>query len=97
MDDFRKKISWGFAFFAAATLLSCSKDDIPIPACLTGDCDARMIFPTSNDSNGYYHVKLDWSREYLNFLNIYFLLLLLTDSYNLVYLLHVRYEMDVIC
>lgn len=62
---FKKKISWGLALFAAASLLSCSKDALPTPACESGDCDARMIFPTSKDSNGYYHVKLDWTREYL--------------------------------
>ena len=62
---FRKKISWGLALFAAASLLSCSKDALPTPSCTTGDCNAKMIFPTDKDANGYYHVKLDWSREYL--------------------------------
>ena len=62
---FKKKISWGLALFAAASLLSCSKDALPTPPCLGGDCDARMIFPADKDANGYYHIKLDWSREYL--------------------------------
>ena len=62
---FKKKISWGLALFAAAAFLSCSKDPLPSPACETGDCEAIMIFPTDKDANGYYHVELDWTREYL--------------------------------
>lgn len=58
------------AFRAAAVglltvlTLSCTKDDTPAP-CLNGPCDAQMIFPVQPDQNGYYHIKLDWSREYL--------------------------------
>ena len=63
---FRKKISWGLALFAAAAFLSCEKDDLsPSYICTNGDCDAAMIFPVLPDANGYYHVELDWSREYL--------------------------------
>lgn len=64
---FRKKISWGLALFAAAAaVISCSKDDTPfLDTCTTGDCNAQMIFPTNADSNGYYHIPLDWSRDYL--------------------------------
>ena len=62
---FKKKNSWGLALFAAASLLSCQKDTIASDTCLSGDCNARMIFPTILDSNGYYHMELDWSREYL--------------------------------
>ena len=63
---FKSKISWGLALFCAAAIASCSSDDLPVtPACTSGDCDARMIFPVDRDVNGYYHVELDWSRDFL--------------------------------
>ena len=63
---FRKKIAVRLALFAAASaVLSCTIDPIPIDTCLGGECNAKMIFPNSMDENGYYHVKLDWTREYL--------------------------------
>lgn len=42
---------------------SCTKTEDPT-VCITGDCDAEMIFPITLDENGYYHVDLDWNREY---------------------------------
>jgi hypothetical protein len=45
-----------------ATLSSCSKEDT-LTAC-DGDCQAYLEFPGELDENGYYHVKLDWNREY---------------------------------
>lgn len=63
---FRIKIARQLALFcAAASVFSCTVDPIPVDTCTTGECDARMIFPTQVDENGYYHVKLDWSRQYL--------------------------------
>lgn len=54
------------AFCAAAVAvitLSCSTDLILPLACPDG-CQAQMVFPVSADENGYYHIRLDWSREY---------------------------------
>jgi len=63
---FRIKIARQLALFcAAASVFSCTIDPLPIDTCTTGDCDARMIFPTQADENGYYHIPLDWSRQYL--------------------------------
>lgn len=57
------------AFRAAATLFiiltlaSCTKPSDPT-VCITGDCNAEMIFPISIDENGFYHVDLSWDLEY---------------------------------
>lgn len=55
------------AFRAAACLLilaSCTPDEIATDTC-PGGCDAQMIFPVQADANGYYHIELDWTGEYL--------------------------------
>lgn len=58
------------AFRAAAwpililSALSCTAEQFD-ETCITGDCEAFMVFPVKADKNGYYHVKLDWTREYL--------------------------------
>ena len=63
------------AFRAAAlpililTALSCSKDTVST-TCPGGDCYAIMVFPQSIDENGYYHVPLDWSREYYPYFSV---------------------------
>ena len=57
------------AFRAAACLFlllpafSCSNEDLP-PVCITGNCDAEMVFPIAIDENGYYHVDLSWDQQY---------------------------------
>jgi len=69
MED---NFSWQLRAFRAAvifllipTLFSCEEQfDYP-PACLGGECEARMLFSTPADENGYYHVKLNWNRDYL--------------------------------
>lgn len=59
------------AFRAAAAglcvlfLTSCEPTDLFSPTCETGDCDASILFYSNQDSNGYYHVELDWTGEYL--------------------------------
>lgn len=53
----------GFAFVFILTQ-ACTPEPLDSP-CISGDCDARMIFPSPADENGYYHVQLDWTREYL--------------------------------
>jgi len=63
------------AFRAAAwpllTLLAlaCSKPSDP-SVCITGDCNAEMVFPISLDENGYYHVDLSWDQEYYPYFSI---------------------------
>lgn len=47
-------------------LINCTKpDDISSP-CISGDCDARLILNYPLDSNGYYHVDLDFDAAYQN-------------------------------
>ena len=59
-----------FLLFALGLLFSCQKDDLgPKFICTNGDCDAAILFPMLPDSNGYYHVPLDWTREYLPYIN----------------------------
>ena len=59
------------AFRAAAvglflfTLASCEKDFLLPPTCESGECNAYIEFYKDIDSNGYYHVELDWTGEYL--------------------------------
>ena len=69
---FRKKISWGLALFCAAAIaVSCQKDDLsPSYICTNGECDAAILFLMPPDLNGYYHVPLDWSREYLPYFSV---------------------------
>lgn len=49
---------------ASFALLSCEAEPI-LPDTCPGGCDAQMLFPVQVDANGYYHVKLDWTGEYL--------------------------------
>ena len=59
------------AFRAAAvgliliTLSSCTPEPILPPTCESGDCNAYIEFYRTKDINGYYHVELDWTGEYL--------------------------------
>ena len=48
---------------------ACLKEDDKVYGACEGECDARMIFPTSKE-NGFYNVELDWSREYLPYFSI---------------------------
>jgi hypothetical protein len=57
------------AFRAAACLIllstaSCTVDPVAPDTC-PGGCDAQMLFPVQADTNGYYHIGLDWTGEYL--------------------------------
>ena len=58
------------AILILPAFFSCSTDDLQIDTCITGDCNAIMVFPNAKDTNGYYHVKLDWTREYLPYFAI---------------------------
>ena len=74
----KNKNSWQLrAFCAAAKPLlflllatSCTPSDDFSTTCPSGDCDAGVVFPVQPDENGYYHVKLDWTREYLPYFSV---------------------------
>ena len=53
----------GLLVLMLAMFASCSKDDIP-QVCYDGSCDASLELPGNLDSNGYYHIDLDWNGEY---------------------------------
>lgn len=72
-----KKIAARLRAFRAAAciilpllILSCTVDDVVPNACLGGECDATMDFGFPKDSNGFYHVSLDWNREYYPYFTI---------------------------
>lgn len=58
-------------FLLPLLLLNCTKDDNVSSPCITGDCDARLILNYPQDSNGYYHVDLDFTGEYYPRFNIF--------------------------
>tara|TARA_R110000744_G_scaffold196568_1_gene315831 strand:+ start:1475 stop:2125 length:651 start_codon:yes stop_codon:yes gene_type:complete len=47
------------------TIVSCTKENVKPPLCPDGNCDGSIFAPYPKDSNGYYHVDLDFSSEYL--------------------------------
>ena len=47
------------------TIVSCTKENVKPPLCPDGNCDGSVFAPYPKDSNGYYHVDLDFSSEYL--------------------------------
>jgi len=63
------------AFRAAVVLIliafthACTKPPLTPDTC-PGGCDAQMVFPSNKDQNGYYHVELDWTREYLPYFHL---------------------------
>ena len=58
-------------FLLPLLLINCTKPDDVSSPCISGDCDARLILDYPLDSNGYYHVDLDFNGEYYPRLNIY--------------------------
>ena len=52
-------------------LINCTKPDDLSSPCISGDCDARLILDYPLDSNGYYHIDLDFNGEYYPRFNIY--------------------------
>jgi len=67
-----KKFSWQLRAFRAAAVglifyltLSCSPEPLLPAVCESGDCSSYIEFHRDKDSNGYYHVELDWTGEYL--------------------------------
>lgn len=74
----KNKNSWQLRAFCATAkpvlftllLAACSPSDDFSTACPFGDCEAGMVFPVPPDINGYYHVRLDWSRDYLPYFSV---------------------------
>ena len=50
--------------FLIVLLTSCSPDELSPDTC-PGGCDGQMLWNYERDANGYYHVPLDWTGEYL--------------------------------
>lgn len=62
------------AFRAAAwpliSLLALSCTPESLPETCPGGCDAKIVFSKQADKNGFYHVQLDWTREYLPYFTV---------------------------
>lgn len=39
--------------------------------CVAGDCEGKMVLNYTKDSNGFYHVPLDWSGPYYPRFDLY--------------------------
>jgi len=53
------------ALLLSFSLSSCSPETmLDPPTCINGDCNAEFFIDGNLDSNGYYHVKLDWESQY---------------------------------
>ena len=52
-------------------IVSCSKEEVRPSLCINGDCNGSLFIPYPEDSNGYYHVDLDFNGEYLPRFDIY--------------------------
>ena len=56
---------------STAVVTSCSEEEIIPSLCPDGTCDGALYIPYPKDSNGYYHVDLDFTGEYLPRFSIY--------------------------
>lgn len=43
---------------------SCTKEEIVTPTCINNDCSAQFYIPGELDSNGFYHIELEWDNQY---------------------------------
>tara|TARA_R100000805_G_C3542993_1_gene57437 strand:- start:24 stop:647 length:624 start_codon:yes stop_codon:yes gene_type:complete len=98
MNKLIEKISWQLCAFCAASamLVSCTIEEILPPPCVDGDCNAEMVFPVQADENGYYHIELDWTGEYLPYFNVDVFASKLDDyyAYNGVHNVEARFDSD---
>jgi hypothetical protein len=53
-----------FFLFCGCLFISCEKEKVKPPLCPSGDCIANLILPSTPDQNGFYHMKLDWTRDF---------------------------------
>lgn len=51
--------------------VSCSQEEINPSLCPDGSCDGALYIPFPKDSNGFYHVDLDFNGEFLPRFDIY--------------------------
>lgn len=49
----------------ALLIYSCTPEPFLPSTCMSGDCNAYIEFYKQKDANGYYHIELDWTGEYL--------------------------------
>ncbi len=55
----------------ATIFVACSEEESVPPLCSDGDCNGKLYIPFPKDSNGYYHVDLNFDGEYLPRFDIY--------------------------
>lgn len=53
-----------FVLLTLSVLSSCSKDEVYPDVCIDGNCDAILKLQYPQDSNGFYHVKLDGTTRF---------------------------------
>lgn len=51
--------------------VSCSQEEVNPSLCPDGNCDGALYIPFPKDSNGFYHVDLDFNGEFLPRFDIY--------------------------
>ena len=50
--------------FLAVITVSCTEDELNPSLCPDGLCDGKVFIPFPKDSNGYYHVDLEFTDQY---------------------------------
>lgn len=53
-----------FILLTLSVLSSCSKDEVYPDVCIDGDCNAILKLQYPQDSNGFYHIKLDGTTRF---------------------------------
>ncbi|MBC8343346.1 MAG: hypothetical protein H8E61_05155 [Bacteroidetes bacterium] len=73
---------------------SCMEDDPAI--CVSGDCEGKMVLIYTQDSNGFYHVPLNWSGPYYPRFDLYVegSKLIQRCRYNDVSVVNARFDTD---
>lgn len=55
----------------ATIFVACTEEDVRPSLCQDGFCDGMLYTPYTKDSNGYYHVDLNFEGDYLPRFSIY--------------------------
>ena len=50
--------------YVLLAVVSCAKSDLPPDVCVGGDCFAKFSLGVPIDSNGFYHIPLNYDGEY---------------------------------